>query len=129
MRVTGKVTDTNGQSLQFANVYYSNRDGSPDYKNIGTTTNSAGKYDLGTFVGSLHITASFVGYSKQTKKLPPEGPGTHILNFELQPTSTEISGVNITATRIAPLWQKAITAAIIAGAIYGIYKLMRPRFS
>jgi hypothetical protein len=131
MRIIGTVTDTaTGKPLPFANVYYSEKDGRPAPTNIGATTNAAGKYDLGTFVGSLRITASFIGYKKQVKRLPPEGPGTHVLNFELTPEATTLPEVNIIAKALPAKWpQRLAIGLVIAGLIYGIYKLMKPRYT
>lgn len=128
MKVIGTIKDAKTNNpLAFANVYYSNRDGTPDYKNIGTTSSQNGKYDLGSEIGSLHITASYVGYKRQTKPLPTNYQGSNTLNFELTPIATTLAEVEITATRTAPLWKKAVIATIISGLIYAIYRLMKPK--
>jgi len=132
MKFTGKVTDAaTGRPLPFANVYWSNQDGTPDYKNWGTTTNQAGKYDLGTDIGSLNITASFLGYERQTQKIPVTPVQNAIINFQLKPTSTELKGVEVIASRLprpAQWKQKLIIGLAITITIFAIYKFMKPKF-
>jgi hypothetical protein len=126
LHLTGTVTDQTGNPLPFANVYYSTPAGAPATGNIGTTTNARGRYDLGNFVGSLHVTASYVGYQRQTRLIPMVG-GSQTMNFSMKPETATLPEFNVTA-KLPRQWpQKVIISALIAASIYGIYRLMIPR--
>lgn len=132
MKVSGTVKDAaTGQPLQFANVFWSEKDGRPDPKNWGRTTNARGRYDFGSDVGSLNLTASFVGYETQTKKLPLEDANV-IINFDLKPKASNLPGITVVGTRLPrpPQWrQKLIIGTVIVLFIYGIYRFTKPRFA
>lgn len=127
MNIQGTVRDARtGQPLGFANVYYSNKDGSPATTNVGTTTNAKGYYNLGDFVGSLRITASYLGYKRVTKWIPekPSPVGYDIINFDLEPQTATLPGVNIVAPAIsATNWPRRII--IVALAVLGIWYIYK----
>lgn len=109
----GKVIDqSTGQGLPFANVYYSDADGEIlNENNLGTATDLLGSYGIDTRAG--HLTASYTGYGKITKKV---SPGQTTMDFYLSPGVT-LGGVEIIASR--PMdWKKwAIAAGIVIAAV------------
>jgi hypothetical protein len=120
MKISGKVTDQQtGEPMPFANVYFSNRAGKIS-NNTGTTANEFGRYKF-DWPGDLWITASFVGYKPQTKPLPSEYSDDEVVNFELESTATNLSGVEIIAKPIKKkpvLLMAGITVAVIAAIFY-----------
>lgn len=126
LRLIGNVKDDRGDPLPFANIYYSTPQGKPSDTNIGTTANARGAYDLGNFVGSLHVTASHVGFQSQTRLIPMI-PGTQRMDFNLRPGTTNLPAFEVTATTPQNWTRRLIIAALITLSIYGIYRLMKPR--
>lgn len=113
MKISGKVIDkATGEPLPYVNVYFSNRAGKINRENYGTTTNEMGRYAF-DWPADLFITASFVGYKKQTKMIPDDYSDNAQLNFELTPEATELSAVEIVAAPVkkSKFW---ITAGILS---------------
>ena len=83
--VKGKVIDKDTKEpLPFVNVYFENR-------NIGTTTDNKGYYELKTNEASGQISASFMGYYSQTKKV--EIGKSQVINFMLQSENISLNEV------------------------------------
>lgn len=76
LTVTGKVTDSHGEPIPWANVY---EKGTTN----GATTADDGKYTITVKSGESVLVASFIGY--QDKQLPVSGK--HVLNFKLDSDS------------------------------------------
>lgn len=90
--MNGKVTDkTTGAPVAYANVYVSDTLGNPEEPLRGTTTDANGNYSLAVLPGS-YVTASFVGFQKETKK----SNGT--VNFQLQ-SGVQLAEVEIVARK------------------------------
>ncbi len=110
--VIGTVYAFNGQPLPFASVYVSNAQGTITGEAIGTVASDDGNYQLNAYPGQ-YITASFVGYLKQTK---PVMEDDGILSFALD-ADTLLPVATITAKE--PInWKLIIAALIIAALIY-----------
>jgi iron complex outermembrane receptor protein len=74
--VSGTVTDTNGSPLIGASVTIED-------SATGTTTDTDGKYSINQVpAGSIKITATYVGYSPQSKNIDVVS-GNNTVNFEL----------------------------------------------
>ena len=76
LTVTGKVTDSHGEPIPWANVY---EKGTTN----GATTDDDGKYTITVKSGESVLVASFIGY--QDKQLPVSGK--QVLNFKLDSDS------------------------------------------
>ncbi len=113
MQIQGTVKDNAG-TLPAANVYFTDPDGKYNPANAGTITNSAGNY---TLVGEgTHVTASYTGYSPQTK------PAAALVNFNLSETSYNLPEIVITAKMI---WPRVLAALVIIAAAWFIYKKLK----
>ena len=89
--IKGKVIDAyTKEPLPFVNIVI-------EGKNIGTTTNYNGQYSITTQWASGKITASFLGYEKQSK--PIKTGERQIINFELVPDSLKLDEVVIVSKR------------------------------
>lgn len=90
-QIRGKVIDAvTKEPLPFVNIVFVG-------KNIGTTTDYSGKYSLNTQWASSRLTASFVGYEKQTKTIITEK--SQVINFELEPISVNLNEVIIVSKK------------------------------
>jgi|GEM_PF-4044174 len=120
MKIQGKIIDKGtGEALPFVNVYFSNREGKINSENKGTTTNEMGRYRF-DWPADLWITASMVGYERQTKPLPYDYSDNAVLDFELQQKSSEIVGVEIVAKPINKLRAKIIISSILIAAVIAL---------
>lgn len=80
--VSGKIIDqVTGESIPYANVYFSDSGGQILPGHQGSTSDKNGNYSIEG--NGAYITASYVGYSKETK------PFKRSLDFEL------VSGVEL----------------------------------
>ena len=112
--VIGTVYAFNGQPLPFASVYVSNAQGTITGEAIGTVASDDGNYQLNAYPGQ-YITASFVGYLKQTK---PVMEDDGILSFALD-ADTLLPVATVTAKAGKPInWKLIIAALIVAALIY-----------
>ncbi|NPD47501.1 carboxypeptidase-like regulatory domain-containing protein [Lentimicrobium sp. S6] len=65
--VSGNISDSSGGPLPQANVYFSDRNGNILPSHQGTASNNQGQFE---FEGNgAYITASYVGYQKETKPI------------------------------------------------------------
>lgn len=121
MKIFGKVIDkSTGEALPYVNVYFAkNKDGVIGPQNYGTTTNEMGRYRL-DWPADTWITASMVGYNKQTIALPYNYDSDQEINFELQPSTTLLQQFEITATPIKKSNKILIVSAILM-AVAGIW--------
>lgn len=87
-QIVGKVTDLEGNSLPYVNIYLEN-----SYK--GTTTNDNGKYSLDVKeLKSYVVVFQYLGYQTQVETIQPETfPFT--LNVKLKEESTQLQEVVI----------------------------------
>ncbi|MDR9488092.1 DUF5686 family protein [Salibacter sp.] len=89
--VSGTVTDAKtGEPLPFVNISFVN-------KNIGTTTDLNGYYEIKTQWASDKLRASFVGYKPQERMIQP-GEKQEV-NFELKQTAEQLKEVEIKADK------------------------------
>ncbi|HZW77970.1 MAG TPA: DUF5686 and carboxypeptidase regulatory-like domain-containing protein [Flavobacteriaceae bacterium] len=87
-QIVGKVTDTNGESLAYVNVYIKN-------SYVGTTTNDDGNYNLNLSEPKAYeISFQYLGYKTVTEKVHPKS-FPFILNVQMQEESTSLSEVII----------------------------------
>jgi len=96
--ITGNVKDELNNTLQYVNVYESDKDGKPLYINNvlkGTTTNFNGLFSLNITKDNYYISASYSGMEKQTLAVVP---GVSFLNFTLKIKT--LSEVEIKANKI-----------------------------
>lgn len=108
--IKGKVTGTNNEPLPFANVFLTDAAGTPGL--IGTQTDMDGNYTLHPGGQEMYLTASYVGYTRQT--VPVNGS---VINFALVSNST-LPEVVVSATRLNGKVVLAITATLLAIAFF-----------
>jgi len=90
-QVRGRVIDAcTKEPLPFVNIIFSG-------KNIGTTTDFNGKFSIVTQWASNSLTASFIGYDKQTITIVPQK--SQVINFELKPNSISLNEVEVVSKR------------------------------
>lgn len=92
--ITGLVKDAEtGQTLPFCNVFINNT-------TISTVTDMDGKFTLaGLDPGALEVGFSFMGYVAETKKVTLNPGGNMSVNLDMKPFATELSDVEIKASR------------------------------
>ncbi len=89
--VRGKVIDAKTKEpLPFVNVYF-------EGKSIGTNTDYNGEYEINTQWASGKLSASFVGYKKQTKNIVTGKK--QIVNFELVSNDVSLGEVEVIAKK------------------------------
>ena len=91
-KVKGVITDSeSGEPLPFVNVAFVG-------KNVGTTTDFNGKYQIDTKWGSNKIQASFMGYQLMEKAVVQGENQT--LDFKLIPTQIKLQEVTVAAKKV-----------------------------
>jgi hypothetical protein len=92
--ITGLVKDAEtGETLPFCNVFINNT-------TISTVTDMDGKFVLaGLEPGSLEVGFSFMGYVAETRKVTLNPGGTLTVNLDMKPFATELTDVEIKASR------------------------------
>jgi hypothetical protein len=92
--LTGLVKDAEtGETLPYCNVFLNNT-------TIATVTDLDGKFTLsGLEPGPIEIGFSFLGYTAETKKVTLKPGGVTTLNLSMKPILTELSDVEIKASR------------------------------
>jgi len=119
--ITGKVIDTAyNETLPGANVYFSDAAGTPGSATKGTATDSNGNFLFDKVYGE-HLTASFLGYKRQTKKAVD---GEMI--FYLDPQAITLPEIEIIGQRPQPKKLTYFTTKnlLIGGAILTIAAAM-----
>ena len=81
-QLTGKITDTKGESLPFANVYI-------EGSTRGTTANTEGVYTLDLEKGSYRLVFQYIGYKKKIESVEIKGKTT--LNVQLESSDIQLS--------------------------------------
>lgn len=85
-KIKGKVIDESNAPMPFVNIKFAKT-------NIGTTTDFDGKYFIETKWATDSLSASFLGYRKDVKKILKNKSQT--INFKLKTASIKINTVNI----------------------------------
>jgi len=89
VRLSGSVTETNGEPIPFASVYI-------EGSTRGTTANIEGKYALDLEPGNYKIVFRFIGYKLKTENVTI-GQQPVILDVKMLPESYQLSEVKIVA--------------------------------
>ena len=91
MNLTGTIKDKNS-TLPSANIYVSDKNGNPLQPLIGTSSSVVdGSYNLGNVPPMAYVTASYVGYKKNTVQIPfIVGGNTPKHDFLLAPDTAEL---------------------------------------
>lgn len=90
-KVKGVITDAQtGEPLPFVNIAFVG-------KNVGTTTDFNGKYQMDTKWGSDKIVASFMGYQVVEKEVIQGQSNT--IDFKLEPTQIKLQEVTVKAKK------------------------------
>ena len=90
-KVKGVITDAStGEPLPFVNVAFVG-------KNVGTTTDFNGKYQMDTKWGSDKVQASFMGYEVMEKTVK-QGE-TNTIDFALEPKHIKLEEVTVQAQK------------------------------
>jgi len=92
--ITGLVKDADtGETLPFCNVFINNT-------TISTVTDMDGKFILSNLEpGPLELGFSFMGYVAETRKVTLTSGGNLTVNLSMKPFATELSDVEIKASR------------------------------
>ena len=96
-RVSGIVTDQQGNPLQYASVFIKGT-------TKGTTANNQGKYFLDLEAGNYTITCQYVGYSRQEKAITVTNENS-TLNFQLSLQQTIMKEVVVHAGGEDPAYE------------------------
>ena len=111
--VTGVVKDISGETLPQANVYFSDRNGKILPLHQGTASNNQGQFQLEG--EGAYITASYVGYNKQTK--PIKRNLEFILESPIELQEVEVIAEKPKSTVIVKNYNSLIIAGIVVSFI------------
>ena len=91
MNLTGIIKDNNG-TLPSANIYVSDKNGIPLQPLIGASSSIVdGSYTINNVPPMAYVTASYVGYKKNTVQIPfIVGGNSATHNFLLEPDTAEL---------------------------------------
>jgi hypothetical protein len=90
--LTGTVSDSNGSPLSGANIVIEGTD-------LGGVSDSNGQYSINVGSGTYSVTASYIGYSSDTKSVIVGGASSS-LNFALASDAVELSDIEVLASRV-----------------------------
>ena len=90
--ISGSVTDADGKPLPGANVIV-------EGTNLGAAATLSGGYSVDVPSGSYTLTASVVGFSKETVTVSVGNSGKTV-NFTLSPSAVALGGVEVLANRV-----------------------------
>jgi hypothetical protein len=94
-QVIGKITDTNGEPLPFANVYVQNT-------TKGTTSNPDGDYALQLDPGTYEIVYQYIGYQQQIRQVSIRSGVPTVLDIELKADALNLQTIEIKANAEDP---------------------------
>ena len=94
-QLTGKITNSKGEILPFANVYL-------EGTTRGTTANTEGSYFFDLPNGTYHVVYQSIGYTKKVEFIIISGKTTH--NVSLDVAEVELSEVVIKANAEDPAY-------------------------
>jgi hemoglobin/transferrin/lactoferrin receptor protein len=87
--VEGVVMNKHNEPLGYASVVI-------NQNKSGTVTDEAGKFKLSNIpVGEIKVTASYIGYKKQTKTIKTTPGAEMSLQFILETTDTNLTGIDV----------------------------------
>jgi TonB-linked SusC/RagA family outer membrane protein len=66
--------------------------------NVGTQTNTDGRYTLRVSPGTLTVRVLSIGYGEQTRQVTVAAGGSEVLDFEIRATAIALNPVTVTAT-------------------------------
>lgn len=92
--INGNVKDETGASLSGASV-------TVQRSGRGATTNANGEYTISLTPGTYNVTASYVGYTAQSKEVTVQSSSTSTVDFVLQ-AGGDVAEVVVTGTRALP---------------------------
>lgn len=87
MKVSGTVRSKSGETVGFASVYRSDAEGNLR-ESMGTVADVDGRYLIQEVPNDAYLTASAIGYRKQTKPLAGFITNNVILDFSIEPNNT-----------------------------------------
>jgi hypothetical protein len=90
--ISGSVTDADGKPLPGANVIV-------EGTNLGAAATLSGGYSVDVPSGSYTLTASVVGFSKETVTVSVGNSGKTV-NFTLNPSAVALGGIEVLANRV-----------------------------
>src|SRR6056300_485630 len=90
--ISGSVTDADGKPLPGANVIV-------EGTNLGAAATLSGGYSVDVPSGSYTLTASVVGFAKETVTVSVGNSGKTV-NFTLNPSAVALGGVEVLANRV-----------------------------
>jgi hypothetical protein len=96
-QVIGKITDTNGEPLPFANVYVQNT-------TKGTTSNPDGDYALQLDPGTYEIVYQYIGYQQQIRQVSIRSGVPTVLDVELKADALNLQTIEIKANAEDPAY-------------------------
>jgi len=123
MTITGVISDKDG-TLPSANVYVSDKQGNPIQPLNGTSSSVVdGSYTLNDVPQGAYVTASYVGYKKNTVQID----GNSKQDFLLVPDSAEISTFEFFSDAFTPEKRNKtlMYIGIVIGVVVIIYVLYR----
>jgi hypothetical protein len=96
IRISGKITEENGASIPFSNIYL-------EGTSIGTTSNIDGNYSLDLEPGNYKLVFRFIGFKQRTENVLVSNSAI-VLNVILVPESYQLKEVNIKANAEDPAY-------------------------
>ena len=94
-QLTGKVTNTKGEPLPFANVYIENT-------TRGTSANTEGVYSLDLKNGAYRIVFQYIGYKQKIESVTIQGKTE--VNIQLETSDIELSEFTVKANAEDPAY-------------------------
>ncbi len=106
-KITGKVTDENGDAIPGANVVLLSKQGNNIGK--GAQTDVDGKYEIKNLsAGEYKLKCNYIGYEAQTKFASLKNDSAIIsINFQIQPSATAVQEVMVQAASIRSMKSSA----------------------
>lgn len=104
--IEGVVKDGEGRPMPYTTVYV-------EGTTRGTTTDTEGRYRLNVVAGDITLVATMLGYGQESSTLSADAGSSHVVDFALEPTSTDIDQVVVSASGVGRVRRSAFNAVAV----------------
>ena len=105
-KITGKITSTEKETIDFASVYLKGT-------NLGCMTNENGVYELKADEGQYILVVSAIGYETVERNISLKNGETKSMDLKMKPQTTELDEVVIVSNGVSRLKRSAFNAVAL----------------
>ena len=104
--IEGQVKDSDGKPMPYTTIFV-------EGTTRGTTTDVDGRYRLSVTEGDITLVAQMLGYEEQRSTMDVTAGERRVVDFELNPSTTDIDQVVVSASGVGRLRRSAFNAVAV----------------